>query len=862
MIYLGVFATASATLILEVALTRLFSVAFWYHFAFLVISIALLGFGASGTFLAIFKSLLDKPYKSLSIVSIIFSFSIVLVFVICRIIPFDPARIAWDSKQILYIFLYSFFLSIPFFFSGLTISISISHAPRVVNKIYFFDLIGAGLGALSVSILFSYLEGSGVIVVASLIAGSGSLFFSLKEKTYIPLKIIWIFIILYLLIVKPHNIINYINITISPYKDIRVALLHPESRLLKTSWNAFSRVDAVSSPAVRYAPGLSLEYRGTLPSQIGLTVDGSGLNAITEYKKNPPSSPFIKGGIEGDFKESEGTLEDALGFIEYLPSYLPYYLKLKTHDSRLKTQILIIEPGGGLPVLMAMKGLKTTDYRLQTTDYRLQTTDYRLQTTDLNIDILERNPLIVKFVRDDFGSFAGDIYKDSRVKIWEEEARTFLKKDKRRYNIIDLSKPGTISPTSTGLYGILEDYTFTVDAFVEFIRSIKDGGYISITRYLLPPPREEVRIVSLVLDAFRRMGIADPSDRIVAIRSWGTFTLLIKKTPFDDFEIERIKEFSESRRFDLVYLKGLRPEESNIYNVFKEDIYYKTFKEILDPDRREGLYKDYLFDLSPATDDKPFFFHFFRIKKVMPTYHSMKDKWQPFLEGGYLVPVILIESLVLSFLLILLPLFRVKRGKAGELKGRRLRIILYFISIGLGFMFIEIVMIQKFILFLGRPVFSVSLVLFSILLSTAAGSYFSKRGEAVDVGVLRKRIKIAITSIFFILGTYYFLLDKLLIYFLGYDFIIRAFITFSLLSLLGFFMGFPFPLGIRVADLYDKRLIPWAWAANGCASVVATSLSVMLSITFGFSSVLLMAGGIYLLGHFLMFSKTNINSLP
>ncbi|MEK6692396.1 MAG: hypothetical protein AABY44_03105, partial [Nitrospirota bacterium] len=794
-------------------------------------------------FLAIFKSLLDKPYKSLSIVSIIFSFSIILVFVICRVIPFDPARIAWDSRQILYIFLYSFFLSIPFFFSGLIISIAISHAPRVVNKTYFSDMIGAGLGALSVSILFSYLEGSGVIVLASLIAGLGSLFFSLKEKTYIPLKIIWIFLILHLLIVKPQNIINYINITISPYKDLKVALLPPESRLLKTSWNAFSRVDAVSSPAVRYAPGLSLEYRGTLPSQIGLTVDGSGLNAITEYRNNPPSPPLKSPSIPPLLKGEEGGLTDDLGFIQYLPSFLPYYLKLKTHDSELRTQVLIIEPGGGLPVLMTLKGFPSPQSSPKGGE----------GGEGVFIDIVERNPLIVKFVRDDFGKFSGDIYKDNRVKVWIEEGRTFLKKVKKKYDIIDLSKTGTISPTSTGIYGLLEDYTFTVDAFEEYIQSLREDGFISITRYLLPPPREEVRIASLIMDAFRRTGVHDPSDRIAAIRTWGTITILIKKSPFNAVELDRIREFSQSRRFDIVYLKGLRPDETNIYNIFKEDIYFRVFGELLDPQKRAGFYEDYLFDLTPTTDDRPFFFQFFKIRKFMPTYHSMKDKWQPFIEGGYIVPVILIESLVLSFLLILLPLSWMKREKVEGRRGQRLKIILYFISIGLGFMFIEIVMIQKFILFLGKPVYSVSLVLFSILLSTAAGSYFSKRGETVDVGVLRKRIKIAITSIFFILITYYFLLDKLLLYSLGNDFVIRIFITFSLLFPLGFFMGFPFPLGIRAADLCDKRLIPWAWAANGCASVVATSLSIMLAITFGFSSVLLMAGGIYLLGAITLF---------
>lgn len=809
MIYLGVFATACATLILEVALTRLFSIAYWYHFAFLVISIALLGFGASGTFLTLFKSLLNKPYKNLSIMSMVFSFSIIIVFLVCRIVPFDPARIAWDTKQIFYIFLYSLILSIPFFFSGLTISIAVSHLPHIINKIYFSDLIGAGIGALSVSFLFSLFEGPGVIIVASLMAALGSIFFTLKEERFFLFtKICWIIIMFIFIIVKPYNLIKYFNISMSPYKDLKLALLYPDSSLLKTNWNAFSRVDIVDSPAVRYAPGLSLEYRKPLPHQLGVTIDGAGLNAITEYDEN------------------------SLKFISYLPSFLPYYLRLQTPESRLQTSVLIIEPGGGLPVLMAFKGSETPASILQNPDF--------------TIDVVEKNPLIVRLIKDNFGKFAGDIYNHRGVKIWSEEGRSFLRKTERLYDLIDLSKPGASSPTSTGLYGLLEDYTFTSDAFKEYIERLKENGFLSITRYLLPPPREEARIVSLALDAFKRIGIQDPSDRIVAIRSWGTITILIKKTPFENLEIESIREFSSSRRFDIVYLKGLRQNETNIYNIFKEDLYYKTFEELLNPENRLRLYEDYLFDITPTTDDRPFFFHFFRIKKIVPTYHSMKDKWQPFMEGGYLVPLLFLESLALSFLLILLPLFWSKRENGKGEKGNRLKIILYFFSIGLGFMFIEIAMIQKFILFLGKPIYSISLVLFSILLSTATGSYFSKRGEVKDIRVLRKRLKTGVTFIILILSAYYFFLDKLLIYFLGSDFIIRSIITFFLLSPVGFFMGFPFPIGIKFVDHYNRRLIPWVWASNGSASVVATSLSVMIAITFGFSTVLLISACIYL----------------
>lgn len=789
MIYFGVFATACATLVIEVALTRFFSIAFWYHFAFLVIGIALLGLGAGGTFLTLFGSIINRPYRNLSRFSLLFSLSIPSVFIVSGLIPFDPARISWDSKQILYIFLYSFILSIPFFFAGLTLSTAIAHAPQIVNKIYFSDLMGAALGSIAVSFLFSPLGGSGVIIFASFTAMAGSLFFSLKEKTLtILLRIASGLLLFFFLTLRPEPVDRYLSLPISPYKDLKVSLLYPGSRLLKTDWNAFSRVDVIDSPMVRYAPGLSLEYRDALPPQLGITVDGSGLNAITGYRD--------------------------LGFIPYLPSYLPYYI------IRPQGDVLIIEPGGGLTVLPA------------------------LHSDVKHIDVVERNPILIRLIRDDFSEFSRDIYRDKRVKVFIEEGRAFLKKKERTYDLIEISRPGTISPTSTGLYGLFEDYTFTVEAFKEYMMDLKDDGFISITRYMLPPPREEVRILSLTLEAFRMLGIHDPSRRIAAIRSWGTITILIKKTPLTDDEIKRIREFCSSRRFDLVYIPGIRREEANIYNLFKEDLYFKLFIDLMDQERRKDIYKDYLFDLTPTTDDMPFFFHFFKLKKLIPTYHSMKDKWQPFIEGGYLIPVILIQSLILSFILILLPLFSIKGEKV---KRGRLPIVIYFSSIGLGFMFIEIVMIQKFILFLGKPIYSVSLVLFSILISTATGSYFSRPREASLKG-LKTRMATGISILILILLLYYFTLDRVFMISLASGFAIRALITFALLAPLGFFMGFPFPLGIRITGILERRLIPWAWASNGCASVVATSLAIMLALSIGFSTVLLLAGGIYLSG--------------
>lgn len=765
--YIGIFLISVATLLLEIALTRIFSVSQWYHFAFMIVSIAFLGYGASGTFLSLRRSLLDDINRLLVISSSLFSLSCLLSFIITQRISFDPFRITWDHNQILYITLYYLVLAIPFFLSGICVGAVFAKIPQKIDKLYFFNLTGSGLGCLLVILLFSFFNASEVIAATFLLGMLSVLSFSSTKRGFI-FAVMGIVIFLILLpIIYP-----FLEVNISPYKALNIALSYKDAQLLSTEWNSFSRVDMVKSGAVRYAPGLSYTFRGRLPSQVGVTIDGNSLQGITEYN-------------------SLSELE----FIDYLPTSLPYRLQNKS-------RVLIINPGGGLDVLTA------------------------LYQNASSIQVVEMNPLIVNSV-----NRRSDLYRNERVRIAIDDGRSFVRMSDERYDIISLSLGGDVITSSTGLYSLSENYLLTTDAFQDYYEHLSEHGILSITRWLQNPPRGDIRVVSLFASAMEKEGIDNYEQNIAVIRTYVTLTVLIKKDGFTEDEIREIKRFCEDRKFDLVYIPGIKESEVNIYNRFPEPLYYKLTRGILfDKDR---VYKEYLFDISPVDDEKPFFFNYFRWDKLIPLYESMGRKWEPFFEGGFLAVMILIQAIILSVVLILLPVYSFQRIKR---ISDKFKIIGYFFLLGMGYMLIEIPLIQKFILFLGQPVYAISIVIFSLLLFSGTGSLISERLKI-------KKLRHILIALFGMILFYSLTLSIFFHSFLSYNLLSRILISFLVLSPIGTLMGMPFPLGIRAIS---KELIPWAFCSNACASVIASVLAVVIAISLGFSTVLILAAVSYL----------------
>jgi hypothetical protein len=799
--FAGIGLNSLATLMLQVSLTRLFSVALWHHFAFMVVSIAFLGYGASGTLLMMVPRIKTPPLRpTLACLALGFSMATLAAYWCSNIIPFDPARIIWDRYQWIYLMGYCGVLATPFFFAGLILALAYTRRSESVNRLYACDLAGAGLGCIALFLVYSFTGEVGAVLLICLFSASASFAFSANGWKINLVRIPWLLIVCLLLIVRP----GFLDLNISPYKALRVALRYPGARTLETRWHPAARIDVIESRAARFAPGLSLEFQGSLPEQLGLCLDAGHLNAVTRFA--------------GDV--------DELSFTASLPASLPYVIGKPN-------RVLIMEPLGGLDILTA-----------------------RYHGAN-NIVTTHANPLVLRIMEDSLREFSGKLYEKEAMAV-EQQARSFLLRATERFDVIQLPLTDSLGAASSGLYGLSENYRLTLDAFKAYISALTPGGVLTVTKYLLPPPRHEIRLVALACEALEAMGVKHPAQHIGAIRSWGTFTLLIKRSPFKPQEIDRIKSFCRRLRFDLVCYPEMKRAEANKYNRFPSPLYYDIVQRVLDPLTREAFYSTYLFDVRPVTDDRPFFYHNFRMDKVVPLYRAVGNKWQLFLEGGYLIHLIFIQAALISLILITLP-FR----KAGRLSSSWF--LAYFGLIGMAFMLTEICLIQRFILFLTRPVYAFAVVLFSVLVASAIGSYYSRKvtlqgsnGELLLKKLLGRIPVLLLTPV--LLLAYAFLLHKLLTPATAWPLWIRCGVAFFVILPLGFMMGTFFPSGVRALSQRLESAIPWAWAANASGSVVGSVLAVLIALSYGFTTVLCLAAVAYGLAAFvlcLMMRRTN-----
>ena len=784
LIYFGILLLSAATLLFEITLTRVFSVAEWYHFAFMVVSLALLGFGASGSFLSLFPRLMRKKLSHLlAVCAVLFSLGCLGSYLIVNSIPFDSYRLAWESRQLLYLVAYYLSLAIPFFFTGLALGVALSKMPSQAGKLYGFNMVGSGLGCLLVLVSPSLLGGGGTVILAALLGMAALFVFSLSCSKLLPgLVLAGSAGLIILLVTLP----AILEIKMSPYKSLSQVLLHTQTRTLSTEWNAFSRVDVVESSSIHIAPGLSFNYEHELPPQLGVTVDGANLSPMSQVEAGQAD------------------------FTEYLPSALAYRLSPNC-------KALVIEPQGGLDVLTA------------------------LHHQSSSVVAVVSNPLVIEAM-ERFGE-KGHFLGDSQVKVAVEGVRSYLKRSEEKFDVIQLSLTDSFRVVAAGAYSLSENYRYTVEAFEEYYRHLTPGGVLCVTRWIQVPPSEGVRLMSVATASLESLDVTHPEQHMAAIRSFQTITLLVKQSPFSPQDITTVKDFCDKLGFDVVYFPGIDPADLNRYNVLPHEVYYEAFTSIVSPSERGAFLAGYAYDISPTTDDRPFFSHFFKWSQAPYIWRSLGKTWQPFGGAGYLIVVALLFSAVLaSAIFILLPLrFRPKQRQGQTLiPGIRWQLFIYFSALGLGFLFIEIPLMQKFILFLDEPTYAFAIVLATIFIFSGVGSLLSTRLAKV------------LPQVIFGLGLLAFLYPLFLPYFfealLGQPLLLRLLAAMGVLAPLCFLMGVPFPSGIRIMGTLSPDLVPWAWGINGCISVVSSILSLIVILWVGFSPVLIAASGIYLAG--------------
>lgn len=785
-------ATVSAAILAyEVLLMRLFAIIQWHHFAYMAISIALLGFGVSGTFLYFAQTrLIRRFHAAFAAFAGAFGITAVAGFAVAQRLPFNALEVMWAPRQFLYLLVMYVLLTVPFFAGATCVGLTFIRFAKSIGPIYTYNLVGSAAGSLGViGLLYLFTPEETLRLIAGVgIFGAALAYLSTNHRRPVMAAGLILAAVVAPLVLPA----SWASLRLSPYKSLSRALLVPGAVIISESSSPLGRLTVVESPKVpfRHAPGLSLNNTVEPPSQLAIFTDGDGPTAITAFDGN--LAPFA--------------------YLDFITSALPYHLLDRP-------SVLIVGAGGGAGVLQA------------------------LYHRAVSIDVVELNGPMVGLVSETHRKFAGDLYGRPEVTVHVAEVRGFVMGRSGQWDLIQIPLFDTNATTTTGAQGMNESFVYTVEAFGEYLRKLRPGGYLAITRRLKLPPRDGLKLFATAIAALEREGVDQPARQLALIRGWNTVTLLVRKGAIGREETAAIRAFAAERSFDLAYIEDLTPEEVNRNNVLRRAYYHEAAMGLLSSDRRDFI-RRYKFDIRPATDDRPYFSDFFRWRTLPELLNLWRQSGGGLMEWGYPILIMtLVQATILSVILILLPLGFRRRRFAPARDGWR--VFGYFLCLGLGFLFIEIAFIQRFVLFLGHPIYAVALTLTGFLafagLGSAVAPGFARRFKRLTpIGVVVLGIAAIAISYIAVLPLVFSALAML-------PDAAKAVAALVLIAPLAFLMGMPFPLGLAQVSDSLPELVPWAWGVNGCFSVISAVLAVILAIHIGFSGVVSAAAVFYLL---------------
>jgi spermidine synthase len=799
--YLALAVISAAILAYEVLLVRLFAIIQWHHFAFMAISIALLGFAASGTLLAIWQDWVRTRFTAIFAVgAALFALFAPASFLVAQALPFNALAVVWDPGQLLYLLAMYLLLAVPFFCGATCVGLAFVCYGNEVGRIYAFNLIGSAVGALGVvAVLFVLSPSDALRLIAAMGFISTAVVALNRRLVFWPaLSVGAVILAITTWAVLPDG---WFAPRISEYKGLPGALKVLGAKVLSERSGPLSLLSVVESPNVpfRYVPGLSLNAPAVPPDQLGVFVDGGSMTEITRF---------------------DGRRE-RLAYLDYTTDALAYHLVEQP-------SVLVLGAGGARSVLQAL---------------------YHRAT---RIDAVELDPNMVRLVGEDYAEYAGNIYSRPEIRVHVAEARGFVTASKHEWDLVQLPLLDAFGTGAAGVHGLSETYIYTVEAFEHYLRRLRPGGWLSITRWLKLPPRDALKLFATALEALRRLGIETPEQRLVLLRGLNTTTLLVKNGVVTETEIAKAKAFSEERSFDLCYYPGISADDANRFNVLDEPYFFSGAKALIGAERDDFIAR-YKFDIRPATDERPYFFNFFKWRTLPELMAIRRAGGAGLLElGSVILVATLIQAMVLSAALIIAPLWA--RGRALARSRQFWRVAAYFLAIGLAFLFVEIAFIQKFILFLSHPLYAVAVVLTGFLLFAGIGSGVSSSfAERVNAwhraspgrGMQLSAIQLSVVGIIALSLMYVLILPRVFDSLLYLTDVAKILVSIGLIAPLAFFMGMPFPLGLSRVWSGARALVPWAWGVNGCASVLSVMLATLIAMTLGFSTVVLAASLLY-----------------
>jgi hypothetical protein len=777
MITSGVFFLSLSSISFEVLLTRIFAISQWNHLSFIVISIALFGFALSGTFLSIIDTK-DKEWINkfshkgpLFAIVCLYSLTAVLSLIIVNSVPLDYFRLPLEPVQSIFLLIDYLTLSMPFFFAGLIISIAYSLNPAKTSLIYFTSMAGSALGAILPALFIPILGENRLVIFVSIIPVSliTALFYKrhqhhtdshfLKLKPLV-LQSIMIILLFFLAFFCPEGFIP-MQVKPSPYKQLSRTLLFPDTSITETSNTIKGRIDRIKSPYIRFAPGLSLKFKGILPEQKAVFRDADHQFVLYDIlpHKNTAFSSFT----------------------------LPYcgYLLNKSPE-----HVLLIQDGGGSAIPCA------------------------IESNAKEITIIEQSHKIANILEQHYN-----------LRVISQNPRAFLTRSGEKFDIIHVENWGS---SLIGSSALNQEYHFTRNAFKHYLTRLKKDGIIIISRKILLPPSDSLRLWASAYEALRASNAEKPYKHMAILRNWDVFTLIVSARPLEKIGV--IKNFASALNFDIVYLPEMEQGEANTFNVFNEPYHYleiNRLKQHYSNGSEKDFFKKYPLDITPQSDNRPFPGRVFKWTRLGELYKSTGSRlWSLLLSGEIVVAATFMEAFIVAVFLLLVPLSIIpKTGLRPTLFQ-----IIYFLSVGFGFIFVEMFFIKEFTLLFGDPVISFTIVLTGILISSALGGYTSSQCN-------RASLKLIFISLLILLATLSLSQGFISQQILKAPFILRLTLALLILAPTGFLMGFPFPLGMRYM-LNSTVQRAYAWSANGCASVLTSIISAQMAISFGIHIIL------------------------
>lgn len=776
MFLVGLFLTTCATLQIEVLCTRLLSVIAWYHLSFLAVSIAMLGM-AGGAVRAYIRTDLfntETAPRVLARTSFLFGVSIPVCHVANLCIPI---QLSATPNMVAAVALTIAVLTVPFYLSGIVVTVALTRVPGPTGRVYAIDLMGAAAGCLLVIPMLNSWSISSATMLCSAVAMTGAMCFHMYAETGRERRMAALAVLL-----VAAAFINDLG-----ENGMRVAWskgnYRAPSEIVTERWTGHGLITA-HRPVVG-KPQYWGEGRGAPEirvSMIWMTIDGLAGTSMTAWDQR----------------------RESLDWIAHDVTSLAYHL-------RRGTDVAVIGVGGGRDLLSA------------------------LWSRARSITGIEINRGFLDLLNGDLSDYAG-LSDQEEIVLEHDEARSYLTRTDQRFDVIQMSMIDSWAATGAGAFTLSENGLYTTEGWHALIGALRSDGLLTVSRwYSSDRPFELGRLVALATTVLIERGVSHPETQIVIVARDRVASLVLALQPFTPEELETISRVADAEGFAVL----VAPDSHGTDPLLNSLSTSQSLEELLAKAEHE------VYDLRPPTDERPYFFNILKPGVILLDSFS-RDQLGVVGVGNLAATLVLLLLWCITASgvvgTIVVPLLRT--GPPQMVGSVFAGSVLYFALIGMGFMFVQIPLLQRFSVYLGHPTYALAVILFSMILFAGFGSLLSDR--LVDLRMRRAlTILPAVAAVTLLIGSAS--LQPLIDTTISFGLFGRCVVVTLFVGVVAFPLGFFFPLGLRTVRRISDDATPWLWGINGAAGVLAGVTAVAVSMWWGISASLLLAAAAYAL---------------